>query len=126
MTKSQSVDTTFCRHITAQVQPTYSNTNTNVGFVTSVTADLLVFEIILRLRCLQILAGCAVPVGSKKMNAGVKLGRDVMVAIGKELRAKYADIVAEAVPEQLAEILHRLDESSGAAAKRDQPPAACS
>jgi hypothetical protein len=60
------------------------------------------------------------------MNSGAKLGRDVMIAIGKELRATYTDIVAEAVPEQLAEILHRLDESSGAAAKRDQPPAACS
>ncbi len=56
------------------------------------------------------------------MTAGVKLGRDVMVAIGKELRAMYADIVAEAVPEQFAEILHRLDESSGEAAKRDKSP----
>jgi hypothetical protein len=45
---------------------------------------------------------------------------------GSAERVMYADIVAEAVPEQLAELLHRLDESSGAAAKRYQPPAACS
>jgi hypothetical protein len=56
------------------------------------------------------------------MNAGVKLGRGVMVAIGKELRAMHAHIIAEAVREQLAEILRRLDESTDAAAKRDQAP----
>lgn len=51
------------------------------------------------------------------MNVGLKLGRDVMVAIGRELRAMYADIVAQGVPERFAEILRRLDESSGSAAK---------
>jgi Anti-sigma factor NepR len=51
------------------------------------------------------------------MNAGVKLSRGALAAIGRELRAMYANVVAEGVPEQLAEILRRLDESSGAAAK---------
>jgi hypothetical protein len=51
------------------------------------------------------------------MNAGVKLGRGILAAIGRELRATYANVVAEGVPEQLAEILRRLDESSGAAVK---------
>jgi hypothetical protein len=55
------------------------------------------------------------------MGTGVKLGRDVMVAIGRELRAMYAHIVAEGVPEQFAEILRRLDESRGEGA-RGEPP----
>jgi Anti-sigma factor NepR len=55
------------------------------------------------------------------MDTGVKFGRDVMAAIGRELRVRYADIVAEGVPEQFAEILRRLDESSGEGAKRDDP-----
>jgi hypothetical protein len=56
------------------------------------------------------------------MDTGVKLGRDVMAAIGRELRVMHADIVAEGVPEQFAEILRRLDESGGEGAKRDKPP----
>jgi hypothetical protein len=56
------------------------------------------------------------------MDTGVKLGRDVMAAIGRELRAMYADIVTEGVPEQFAEILSRLDESSREGAKRDEQP----
>jgi len=55
------------------------------------------------------------------MGTGAKLGRDIMVAIGRELRVMYADIVAEGVPEQFAEILRRLDESSGEDA-RGEPP----
>jgi hypothetical protein len=55
------------------------------------------------------------------MGTGAKLGRDIMVAIGTELRAIYADIVAEGVPEQFAEILRRLDELSGEGA-RGEPP----
>ena len=39
------------------------------------------------------------------MDTGGKLGRAVMAAIGRELRAMYADIIAEGVPEQFAEIL---------------------
>jgi hypothetical protein len=49
------------------------------------------------------------------MNAGVRLDHTAMAAIGRELRAMHADIVAEGVPEKLAEILCRLDESSGEA-----------
>jgi hypothetical protein len=55
------------------------------------------------------------------MGTGVKLGRDIMVAIGRELRAMHAGIVAEGVPEQFAELLRRLDESSGEGA-RGEPP----
>jgi Anti-sigma factor NepR len=55
------------------------------------------------------------------MGTGVKLGRDIMVAIGRELRAMYADTVAEGVPEQFAEILRRLDQSIGEGA-RGEPP----
>jgi len=55
------------------------------------------------------------------MNAGAKLGRAAMAVIGRELRAIHADIVAEGVPKQFAEILRRLDESSGQGAKRDEP-----
>jgi hypothetical protein len=34
-----------------------------------------------------------------------------MRVIGRELRAMYADIIAEGVPERFGEILRRLDES---------------
>jgi len=55
------------------------------------------------------------------MDTGVRLDRDVMVAIGRQLRAMYADIVAEGVPERFAEILRRLDEPNDEGAKRDEP-----
>ena len=35
-----------------------------------------------------------------------------MRVIGRELRAMYAEIIAEGVPEPFAEILRRLDEPS--------------
>jgi hypothetical protein len=38
------------------------------------------------------------------------LGPPVMRKIGRELRAMYAEIIAEGVPERFAEILRRLDE----------------
>lgn len=53
------------------------------------------------------------------MDTGVKLSRAVMAAIGRELRAMYADIIAEGVPEEFAETLRRLDESSGDKAERE-------
>jgi hypothetical protein len=40
------------------------------------------------------------------------LGPAVLRAIGRELRATYADIIAEGVPERFAAILRRLDEST--------------
>jgi Anti-sigma factor NepR len=40
------------------------------------------------------------------------LGPTVMWAIGRKLRAMYADILAEGVPERFAAILRRLDEAS--------------
>jgi hypothetical protein len=55
------------------------------------------------------------------MGTGVKLRRDVMAAIGRELRVTYADIVAEGLPQRFANILRRLDESSDEDAKRDEP-----
>jgi Anti-sigma factor NepR len=56
------------------------------------------------------------------MDTGVRLGRDVIAAIGRELRATYADIIAEGVPERFAEILRRLDKSSREGANRDEAP----
>ena len=56
------------------------------------------------------------------MGTEVRLDRSVIAAIGRELRVMYAYIVAEGVPEQFAEILCRLDESSGEGEKRDGPP----
>jgi hypothetical protein len=38
------------------------------------------------------------------------LGPEAMVAIGRELRRIYADIIAEGVPERFVEILRKLDE----------------
>ncbi len=35
-----------------------------------------------------------------------------MAVIGRELRAMYADIIAEGVPERFAEILRRLDDAT--------------
>ena len=40
------------------------------------------------------------------------LGPEAMAAIGRELRAMYAEIIAEGVPERFAEILRRLDDPS--------------
>jgi len=55
------------------------------------------------------------------MDTAGQLGRDVMAAIGRELRVRYADIVAEGISEQFAEILRRMDESSGDKAERGEP-----
>jgi hypothetical protein len=44
----------------------------------------------------------------------------VMVAVGRELRAMYSDIVAERVPDRFAEILCRLDELSGDGARQEE------
>jgi hypothetical protein len=38
------------------------------------------------------------------MNAGARLDRAAMAAIGRELRAIHADIVAQGVPEQFADL----------------------
>jgi hypothetical protein len=40
------------------------------------------------------------------------LGPAVMRAIGRDLRAMYADIIAEGVPERFIAILRRLDKPS--------------
>ncbi len=40
------------------------------------------------------------------------LGPAVMRTIGRELRAIYADIIAEGLPERFAAILRKLDEPS--------------
>jgi hypothetical protein len=41
------------------------------------------------------------------------LGPAVMRAIGRKLRAMYANIIAQGVPERFIAILRRLDEPSG-------------
>ena len=47
---------------------------------------------------------------SDKNESKPALGPDAMAAIGRELRRIHADIIAEGVPERLAEILRKLDE----------------
>ena len=44
-----------------------------------------------------------------------KLSADSMAAIGRELRLKYKEIIAEGMPERFAKILRRLDEPSNEA-----------
>jgi Anti-sigma factor NepR len=53
------------------------------------------------------------------METGGKRGRDVMAAVGKQLRATYDEIIAEGVPERFAEILRKLDDPNAEGA----PPA---
>ena len=46
-----------------------------------------------------------------------KLSADSMAAIGRELRLKYKEIIAEGMPERFAKILRRLDEPSNEGSK---------
>jgi hypothetical protein len=41
----------------------------------------------------------------------VKLGPDIKVKIGQQLRAMYSDVVNQGVPDRFSEILHRLDQA---------------
>jgi hypothetical protein len=50
------------------------------------------------------------------------LDPDIMVAIGRELRRMYADIIAEGVPERFAEIVRQLDEPTNEGSKNDGTP----
>jgi len=50
-----------------------------------------------------------------------KLGREVMAAIGRELRLLYREISGKGVPERFAAILRRLDEPVDAGAKNGPP-----
>jgi Anti-sigma factor NepR len=43
-----------------------------------------------------------------------KLGSEIKAKIGQQLRAMYADVVNQGVPERFAEILRKLDEKSSA------------
>jgi hypothetical protein len=40
-----------------------------------------------------------------------RLGHDIQAKIGQQLRAVYADIVDQGVPDRFAELLQRLDEA---------------
>jgi Anti-sigma factor NepR len=50
------------------------------------------------------------------------LDLDIMMAIGRELRRMYADIIAEGVPERFTEILRRRDEPGHEDSKNDPTP----
>jgi hypothetical protein len=50
--------------------------------------------------------------GENKSKLAPALGPAVMRAIGRKLRAMYADIIAEGVPERFAELLRGLDKPS--------------
>jgi Anti-sigma factor NepR len=52
------------------------------------------------------------------------LDLDIMMAIGRELRRMYADIIAEGVPERFAEILRRLDEPRHEDSRNEPAPPA--
>lgn len=41
-----------------------------------------------------------------------KLGSEIKAKIGQQLRAMYADVINQGVPERFAEILRKLDEKS--------------
>jgi hypothetical protein len=51
-----------------------------------------------------------IAMSDENQNRPPALGPAVMRAIGRELRAMYAHIIAEGVPEWFAEILGRLDD----------------
>jgi hypothetical protein len=51
-----------------------------------------------------------------------KLGREVMAAIGRELRLLCAGIVAEGVPDRFAEIMRRLDAPVGGGSTDEPMP----
>jgi hypothetical protein len=58
----------------------------------------------------------ALPIGmsvEKHNKLAPALGPAVMRAIGRKLRAMYADIIAEGVPERFIAILRRLDGPTG-------------
>jgi hypothetical protein len=57
-----------------------------------------------------------VAVDAKMATVG-KLSADSMAAIGRELRLKYKEIIAEGMPERFAKILRRLDEPSNEGSK---------
>jgi hypothetical protein len=50
----------------------------------------------------------------------VKLGPDIKVKIGQQLRAMYSDVVNQGVPDRFSEILHRLDQAEGTDRKKDE------
>ncbi len=52
-----------------------------------------------------------------------KLGREVMAAIGHELRLLYREIIIEGVPERFTAILRKLDDPRDEGLK-NEPPAA--
>src|SRR5262249_6114373 len=48
----------------------------------------------------------------------IKLGPDIKVKIGQQLRAMYSDVVNQGVPDRFSEILRRLDQADEAGADR--------
>jgi len=50
----------------------------------------------------------------------IKLGPDIKVKIGQQLRAMYSDVVNQGVPDRFSEILRRLDQADEAGADRKE------
>jgi hypothetical protein len=48
--------------------------------------------------------------------AEVRLGREVQVRIGQQLRAMYDDVVNQGVPDRIADLVRRLSEQDDGAA----------
>ena len=49
------------------------------------------------------------------------LSADSMAAIGRELRLKYKEVIAEGMPERFAKILRRLEEREGMSGRDGAP-----
>jgi Anti-sigma factor NepR len=62
--------------------------------------------------CASTLKALRIAMSDNNQNKPPTLGPYVMRTIGRELRAMYAEIIAEGVPERFAEILRKLDEPS--------------
>jgi hypothetical protein len=63
-----------------------------------------------RRECASTLKALSIAMNDENQNRPAPtLGPDVMSFIGRELRAMYADIVAEGLPERFAGIMRKLD-----------------
>jgi hypothetical protein len=67
--------------------------------------------------------GPKTPAGGPDMKTP-KLGREVMAAIGRDLRLLYREITIEGVPERFAAILRRLDDPPRDESLKNEPPVA--
>ena len=60
--------------------------------------------------------GTAMPTQTDVMprRSGARLGREVQIKIGQQLRAMYDDVVKQGVPDRFSELLQQLDKRDDA------------